>query len=156
MSKSTNSSETVVIFFYLLSMKCSTLLMSKSKVRIGVGIGISQLIIACCLACSAALWTVDLIQLWRYNSFLNENDPMGSGKSYIKMLIEHYYKSAKCTILGFAWLWHGSIALFLDLLEFLWLLYGFCLYDIDSDLGAFSNLYYRHQYGNVLVPISIW
>lgn len=49
--------------------------------RIGVGIGIGQLIIACCLACSAALWTVDLIQLWRYNSFLNENDPMGSGKS---------------------------------------------------------------------------
>ena len=76
--------------------------MSKSKVRIGVGIGISQLIIACCLACSAALWTVDLIQLWRYNSFLNENDPMGSGKSYKKMLIEHYYKSGKCTILGFA------------------------------------------------------
>ena len=83
-SKSTKLSETVIIFFYLLSMKCSTLLMSKSKVRIGVGIGISQLIIACCLACSAALWTVDLIQLWRYNSFLNENDPMGSGKSYIK------------------------------------------------------------------------
>ena len=87
MSKSTNLSETVVIFFYLLSMKCSTLLMSKSKVRIGVGIGISQLIIACCLACSAALWTVDLIQLWRYNSFLNENDPMGSGKSYKKCLL---------------------------------------------------------------------
>ena len=86
-SKSTKLSETVIIFFYLLSMKCSTLLMSKSKVRIGVGIGISQLIIACCLACSAALWTVDLIQLWRYNSFLNENDPMGSGKSYIKILI---------------------------------------------------------------------
>ena len=77
----------MIIFFYLLSMKCSTLLMSKSKVRIGVGIGISQLIIACCLACSAALWTVDLIQLWRYNSFLNENDPMGSGKSYKKCLL---------------------------------------------------------------------
>ena len=79
-AKSTKLSETVIIFFYLLSMKCSTLLISRTKVRIGVGIGISQLIIACCLACSAALWTVDLIQLWRYNSFLNENDPMGSGK----------------------------------------------------------------------------
>ena len=103
MSESTKLSETVIIFFYLLSMKCSTLLMSKSKVRIGVGIGISQLIIACCLACSAALWTVDLIQLWRYNSFLNENDPMGSGKSHIKNAnLTLYYKSAKCTILGFA------------------------------------------------------
>ena len=60
-----------------------------------------------------------------------------------RMHIQHFYKSAKCTILGFAWLWLGSIVLFLDLLGFLWSLSGFCLHDIDNDLGMFTKWYFK-------------
>ena len=71
---------TVCLLLYLLAMRCSTIIRDqRAKNQLSLFVGVIQLIISCCLACTALLWTIDLIELWKFNSYINEVDSLSPG-----------------------------------------------------------------------------